>query len=82
MLCCFANVLLEEILVICIVSLIGMLTNRSVMLSVINLCLMLMLNIIRVCAKDVELGVTYVMGRLRFSCSILWRNLPVCKLVT
>jgi predicted membrane protein len=67
--------------VICIVSSIGMLTYRSFMLSVINLCLSLMLSFIRVFAKDVEVQVMYVMGRLRFSCSILWRNLPVCKLV-
>jgi hypothetical protein len=68
-------------LLICIVSLIGMLTYRSFMLNVINLCLSLMLSLIRVCAKDVEVGVTYLIGRLKFSCSILWRNLPVCKLV-
>jgi len=67
--------------VICIVLSIGMLTYRSFMLSVISLCLLLMLSFIGVCAKDVELGVMHVMGKLRFSCSILCRNLPVCKLV-
>jgi hypothetical protein len=66
---------------ICIVSLIGMLTYRSFMMNVISLCLLLMINFIGVCAKDMELGVIYVMGRLRLSCSIVWRNLPVCKLV-
>ena len=66
---------------ICIVSLIGMLMYRSFMLSVINLCLSLMLSFIRVCAKDVQVGMMYVMERLKFSCSILWRNLPFCKLV-
>jgi predicted membrane protein len=67
--------------VICIVSSIGMLTYRSFMLSVVSLCLLLMLSFIAVCAKDVELGVMRVMGKLKFLCSILWRNLPVCKLV-
>ena len=52
---------------ICIVSSIDMLIYRSFMLSVTNLCLSLMLSFIRVCAKDVQVGVMYVMGRLKFS---------------
>ena len=54
-----------------IASSIGMLTYKSFVLSFINLCLSLMLRFIRVCAKDVQVGVMYVIGRLKFSCSIL-----------
>lgn len=54
---------------ICIVSLIGMLTYRSFMSSVISLGLSLMLFIFRLCVKNMGLGVLFVLIILIFSCN-------------
>ena len=47
------------------------------MSSVISMYLICMLNFIRVCAKDMELGVTYVLRILVFSCSTLRRSFTI-----
>ena len=62
-------------LVICIVSLTGMLTCRSFMSSVINWYLSLVLIFISVCANDIMFGVKHVLGILIHSSSVFQRNI-------